>query len=82
MIYDVHIESVGMNFLQVAPAELEAVLLQHPAILDAAVIGIADETAGELPKAYIVKRDDAQLTADDVIQFVTGGYSCISHACP
>jgi len=35
---------------QVAPAELEALLLSHPAIADAAVVGIKDEMAGEIPK--------------------------------
>jgi acyl-coenzyme A synthetase/AMP-(fatty) acid ligase len=40
--------------LQVAPAELESHLLTHPAIADAAVIPRPDETAGELPRAYVV----------------------------
>jgi len=39
---------------QVAPAELEELLLTHPAVADAAVVGIPDEEAGELPKAYVV----------------------------
>lgn len=42
--------------LQVPPAELEALLITHPAVLDAAVVGIPDDDAGELPKAFIVKR--------------------------
>src|SRR5207237_3063875 len=46
--------------LQVAPAELEALLLTHPAILDAAVVRRPDEEAGEIPKAFVVlKPDDA-----------------------
>ena len=40
--------------MQVAPAELEAVLLSHPSIADAAVIPIADEECGEVPKAFVV----------------------------
>ena len=40
--------------MQVAPAELEALLLTHSAISDAAVIPVADEEAGELPKAVVV----------------------------
>ena len=44
--------------LQVAPAELEALLLTHPAILDAAVVRRPDEEAGEVPKAFVVLRPD------------------------
>lgn len=41
--------------MQVAPAELESFLVLHPAIIDAAVVPIEDSTAGELPRAYIVR---------------------------
>ena len=37
-----------------APAELEALLLTHPAVGDAAVVGVADERCGEVPKAFVV----------------------------
>ena len=47
-------ELVKYKGFQVAPAELEAELVTHPAISDAAVIGIPDDEAGELPKAFIV----------------------------
>ncbi|MGH2514631.1 MAG: AMP-binding protein, partial [Ktedonobacterales bacterium] len=47
-------ELIKYNAYQVAPAELEAVLLTHPAIADAAVIPSPDEQAGEVPKAFIV----------------------------
>ena len=53
--------------LQVAPAELEALLISHPKIEDAAVIGIADEEFGELPKAFIVAKD---LNEQEVQTFV------------
>ena len=56
---------------QVAPAELEQLLLQHPNITDAAVVGIPDIEAGELPKAFLVTNDKS-LTEHDVHQFVKG----------
>ncbi|GIT27539.1 MAG: hypothetical protein CM1200mP41_35830 [Gammaproteobacteria bacterium] len=49
-------ELIKYKGLQVSPAELEALLLTHPDIIDAAVIPIPDEEAGELPKAYVVTR--------------------------
>jgi acyl-CoA synthetase (AMP-forming)/AMP-acid ligase II len=53
---------------QVAPAELEAVLLAHPAIADAAVIPVPNEEAGEIPKAFVVLR--TPLTAEEVMAWV------------
>ncbi len=52
-------ELIKYKGMQVAPAELEAVLLTHPAVLDCAVIRKADEEAGEVPKAYVVLKPDA-----------------------
>ena len=66
-------ELIKYKGAQVAPAELEATLLTHPGIADAAVIGIADEEAGELPKAFVVKKPDADdLTEEDICKFVEG----------
>ena len=50
-------ELIKYNGYQVAPAELEAVLLAHPSVEDAAVAGVADEASGEIPKAWVVARD-------------------------
>jgi acyl-CoA synthetase (AMP-forming)/AMP-acid ligase II len=50
-------ELIKVKGFQVAPAELEALLLTHPAVLDAAVIGRADERAGEVPVAFVVARE-------------------------
>ncbi|GMS84526.1 hypothetical protein PENTCL1PPCAC_6701 [Pristionchus entomophagus] len=62
-------ELIKVKGLQVPPAELEDILLSHPSIQDAAVIGIPDSKAGELPKAYIVK-SDPKLTAEQVYNFI------------
>jgi acyl-coenzyme A synthetase/AMP-(fatty) acid ligase len=53
---------------QVAPAELEQILLSHPAVTDAAVIGCPDEEAGEVPKALIVAR--GQVEPHQLLTFV------------
>ena len=51
--------------MQVAPAELEAHLLLHPAVADCAVIPVPDNAAGELPKAYVVKSSTVGLEEND-----------------
>jgi len=51
-------ELIKYKGYQVAPAELEAVLLTHPAVADVAVIPSPDEEAGEVPKACVVLRAD------------------------
>ncbi|MCP2264339.1 AMP-binding protein [Promicromonospora thailandica] len=63
-------ELIKYKGYQVPPAELEALLLSHPGIADAAVIGLPDEEAGEVPKAYVVTAPGATLTARDVMEFV------------
>ncbi|XP_076902178.1 putative CoA ligase CCL5 [Bidens hawaiensis] len=63
-------ELIKHNGYQVAPAELEAILLSHPQILDAAVIPLEDEEAGEIPMAYVVRATGTQLSEEQVIQFV------------
>ncbi len=54
-----------------APAELEALLLTHPGIADAGVIGIPDSIAGEVPRAYVVKKQ-LFLSEQEVTIFVKG----------
>jgi acyl-CoA synthetase (AMP-forming)/AMP-acid ligase II len=61
-------ELIKYKGFQVAPAELEAVLLAHPAVADAAVIPSPDEEAGEVPKAFVVLKGEA--TDDELISFV------------
>jgi acyl-coenzyme A synthetase/AMP-(fatty) acid ligase len=50
---------------QVAPAELEAHLLTHPSVADCAVISVADDEAGEVPKAFVVKSSSVGLEEND-----------------
>jgi len=47
-------ELIKYKGFQVAPAELEAILITHPQVADCAVIGMPDERAGEIPKAFVV----------------------------
>ena len=63
-------ELIKYKAYQSAPAEIEAILLSHPKIKDAGVIGIPDEECGELPFAYVVKQPDVNLTEKEVIDFV------------
>ncbi|MFG2334856.1 AMP-binding protein [Streptomyces sp. NPDC048604] len=63
-------ELIKYKGYQVPPAELEALLLTHPAIVDAVVVGYPNEDAGEVPRAFVVRREGAELTADEVIAFV------------
>ena len=58
-------ELIKYKGFQVAPAELEGVLLTHPAVGDAAVVQSPDEVAGEVPKAFIVLRGSA--SADELV---------------
>lgn len=60
---------IKVQAYQVAPAELEDILLSHPSVLDAAVIGVKHDKFGEAPKAFVVRKD-GKLTAADVQEFV------------
>jgi acyl-CoA synthetase (AMP-forming)/AMP-acid ligase II len=61
-------ELIKYKGYQVAPAELEAVLLTHPAVADAAVIPSPDLETGEVPKAFVVLRSPA--SAEELMAFV------------
>lgn len=52
------------------PADLENILAGHPAILEAAIVGLPDEKWGELVRAFIVRRPGAQLSAEEVVDFL------------
>ncbi|KAF2005209.1 4-coumarate-CoA ligase-like protein [Amniculicola lignicola CBS 123094] len=65
-------ELIKYKGLQVAPAELEALLLSHPLILDAAVIGIdTDDGTNEVPRAYVVA-DRKKIRAEEIVAWVKG----------
>jgi hypothetical protein len=64
-------ELIKFKGFQVPPAELEALLITHPAVADVAVIGIPDEEAGELPKAFVVKAPGADVTPEALQAFVS-----------
>jgi len=61
-------ELIKYKGLQIAPAELEAVLLAHPSVADAAVVPLADDEAGQVPKAFVVLK--SQVTVDQLMCFV------------
>jgi acyl-CoA synthetase (AMP-forming)/AMP-acid ligase II len=61
-------ELIKYKGFQVAPAELEAILLSHPAIADAAVIPSPDEEAGEVPKAFVVLK--GEVSPEEIKEFV------------
>ncbi|KAF7175265.1 hypothetical protein CNMCM7691_007305 [Aspergillus felis] len=63
-------ELIKVKGLQVAPAELEAHLLSHPAVADCAVIAIPDEAAGEVPKAIVVKSASAGNDDEAIIKSI------------
>ncbi|MFB8245487.1 4-coumarate--CoA ligase family protein [Streptomyces sp. NPDC055952] len=63
-------ELIKYKGFQVAPAELEALLLTHPGIADAAVIGTYDDDGNETPHAHVVRQPTAALTEADVMMYV------------
>jgi len=63
-------EMIKYKGYQVAPAELEAVLHEHPAVLDAAVVPKPHLEGGEIPKAFIVLREGFQASPEELMAFV------------
>ena len=61
-------DMVVVSGFNVYPNEIEDMLVTHPGVLEAAVIGVPDEASGEAVKAYIVKSDSG-LTEQDVRSF-------------
>jgi len=65
-------EMIKYKGFGIAPAELEFLLMEHPAVLDSAVIGVPDDEAGEVPKGFVVLRPGHSATEEELITFVNG----------
>ncbi|KAI4380114.1 hypothetical protein MLD38_006339 [Melastoma candidum] len=64
-------ELIKYKGFQVAPAELEALLVAHPNIHDAAVVPMKDEAAGEVPVAFVVHSKGSQISEDEIKQYIS-----------
>ncbi|RWV97657.1 hypothetical protein GW17_00039541 [Ensete ventricosum] len=64
-------EIIKYKGFQVAPAELEALLIAHHDIADAAVVPMKDEVAGEVPVAFVVRSSGSQITEDEIKRYVS-----------
>jgi fatty-acyl-CoA synthase len=65
-------EVLRISHFMVAPAEIEALLMEHPAVLQAFVIGVPDPRLNEAAVAYVIPRPGARLTPDEVIAHCRG----------
>ncbi len=75
-------EMIKVSGFQVAPAEIEAVLHAHPAVVDCAVFGVADARVGEVPAAAVQLVPGADVSPDDLQQLVDealAGYKRLHH---
>jgi long-chain acyl-CoA synthetase len=63
-------EMIKYKGYTVAPAELEALLLEHSEVKDCAVVGVADREAGEIPKAFVVLESGASVDGDALMNFL------------
>ena len=65
-------ELIKFKGFQVPPAELEALLLTHPSVADAAVIGLPDDEAGEIPVGFVVLKAGHEATDAEIMAFIAG----------
>jgi acyl-CoA synthetase (AMP-forming)/AMP-acid ligase II len=72
-------ELIKYKGFQVAPAELEALLLTHPAVADAAVVGRPDPEAGELPVGFVVLKAGFEAPAAEIMAWVAGQTASYKH---
>lgn len=72
-------ELIKVNALQVAPAELENILRNHPDILEAAVVGISHSKYGEVPKAFVIRAMKSKITEHEIQDYVAQKVSKHKH---
>jgi 4-coumarate--CoA ligase len=65
-------ELIKVKGFQVPPAEVEAALMTHEGVAEAAVIGVPDDEAGEIPMAFVVPADGSALTLEDLQEHLSG----------
>ena len=63
-------ELIKYKGFQVPPAELEGLLIEHPDVADAAVIGLPDLESGEIPKAFVVKTTSSKVTESELREYI------------
>lgn len=63
-------EMIKYRGYQIAPAEIEAVLLEHPAVLDVTVVPMPNAESGEAPKAFVQRRAGTTASAEDLMEYV------------
>lgn len=65
-------ELIKFKGFQVSPTELEQIILTHPDVAEVAVAPVPDESAGELPRAYVVRKSGSTVTEEDIAAFLQG----------
>ncbi|XP_077975796.1 uncharacterized protein LOC120342017 isoform X2 [Styela clava] len=63
-------EIIKYKTFQVPPAEIENILLKHPGVRDAGVVGIPDQLCGELPKALVVRKQLPSVSSDELLELI------------
>lgn len=63
-------ELIKVNANQVAPAELEALIRDHPDVVESCVVGVPHPICGEVPRAFVVRQPGANVTEDDIKAYV------------
>ncbi|XP_052756704.1 uncharacterized protein LOC113519634 [Galleria mellonella] len=72
-------ELIKYKGFQVAPAEIEALLLQHKGVAECGVIGKPDELAGELPLAFVVRQPGSNVSEEELVKYIASKVSPAKH---